>query len=233
VSLPVNQIICGDALETMQTFPRNSIDLVLTDPPFFTPTVHYQSRIKFSRIFADVSPLRIFWYTITREVVRILKKTGHFMTFCNCDSYPVFYAPIYDRFDKVKSLVWDKTEVGLGRIFRHQHELIIWARNEGHKYNHIKRVVSDVIKARATRTENRVHPVEKPVKLMKQLIEPVTFEDDVVLDPFCGSGTALLGAYQLKRNWIGIDLNQKYAEEAKKKMEKYTLCRPILRLGER
>jgi len=206
----------------MQKIPKNSIDLVLTDPPFFTPSKHYQSRKIYQRCIADLSPLKLFWTSITNEVCRILRRTGHFMVFCNCDSYPVFHEPMYNSFARVKSLVWDKMHIGLGAIFRHQHELILWARNEGYKFNSLHKALSDVIRVNATPSEKRSHPVEKPPKLLRQLIEPTTLEGDVVLDPFCGSGTTLIASQQLCRKWIGVDLNPKYVDIAKKNVSKFT-----------
>ena len=220
-ALPLNQIIEGDCTELMKTFPPNSIDLVLTDPPFFLPTTHYQSRIQYQKKYSDLSPLKAFWTMVTLEVARILKPTGHFMTFCNCDSYPVFYEPMYNNFDRVKSIVWNKVNIGLGRIFRHQHELIIWARNEGHKVNVNAKTVSDVINVPVIPQIDREHPVEKPWKMLIKLIEPVTFKQDVVLDPFCGSGTTCLAAQILDRQFVGIELDHSYVEMARRNVHVY------------
>jgi len=216
--LPLDQIIHADALKFMCELPNNSVDLVLTDPPFFMPAVHYQSRITYQRNYADLSPLKIFWTEITKAVKRILKETGHFIVFCNCDSYPVFYEPMYNHFHKLTSLVWNKGKIGLGAIWRHQHELIIAARNEDYKHNKTGRMYSDVISVKATPSEQRDHPVEKPWKLLRFLIEPTTLEGDVVLDPFCGSGTTLLAAKILKRKFIGVDLNEEYIKVAHRKV---------------
>lgn len=226
--LPLNQIIHGDAFEVMKEFPDASIDAVVTDPPFFVPTTHYQSRNVWQRTYADVSPLRLFWLKITEEVKRILKPDGHFLVFCNCDSFPTFYVPMYNHFEVTKSLVWDKKHVGFGRIWRHQHELIIAARNKECKVNENGRLYRDVIAVKITQPEDRTHPVQKPVKLLKYLIEPITLQNDIVLDPFCGSGTTLIAAQQLRRNWIGVDLNLNYVDTANKNLEKYTLHNQLL-----
>jgi len=228
MNLPINEVICGDALEVMKTFPKKSIDLVLTDPPFFTPASHYQSRIAWARTFSDLSPLRIFWTEVTKEVVRILKKSGHFITFCNGDSYPVFYEPMFNAFETTKSLVWNKKEAGLGRIWRHQHELLIAARNSDYKFNDDKHLHVDVLSFKATPSTKRSHPIEKPTRLLKELIKPTTLEGDIVLDPFCGSGTTLIASYQLGRRWIGVDLNPKYVDVAKKNLSKFTLYKPLV-----
>ena len=181
------------------------------------PAQHYQSRKKWQRSFADLSPLKVFWTEITKGAKRVLKDTGHFIVFCNCDSYPVFYEPMYNHFNKLVSLVWDKKHFGMGQIWRRQHELIIAARGENYKFNKSK-THRDVISEPVISQEKRDHPVEKPWKVLAKLIEPVTYEGDIVLDPFCGSGTTLLAAKILKRHFIGVDLNEEYVKTAHRKV---------------
>lgn len=216
------KLIQGDCFKVLDTLEEDSIDLVLTDPPFFIPTdQHYQSRIKYQRKFSDLSPLRAFWTLFTSQIIRPLKKSGHFMTFCNCDSYPVFYEPMFNSFDRVKSIIWDKMDIGLGRIFRHRHELILWARNEGHKINHTGKIVADVIRAKATPSTKRVHPVQKPARLLMKLIEPVTLEGDCILDPFMGSGTTMEACQYLQRSCIGIEIDPNYCRLIKNRCFNY------------
>ena len=65
-----------------------------------------------------------------------------------------------------------------------------------------------------------MHPTQKPVGLMETLIELTTCEGQVVLDPFCGSGTTGVACKRLNRNFIGIELNEEYFHIAKARMEK-------------
>lgn len=78
---------------------------------------------------------------------------------------------------------------------------------------------SNVIKIKAAKTDKGLHPTQKPIELMELLIELTTLEGQVVLDPFCGSGSTLLAAKRLKRNYIGIEINKVYYEIAKKRVE--------------
>lgn len=212
----MDNILWGDCLDLMETIPTNSVDCIVTDPPFFIPATHYQSRVEHSRKYSDLTPLKGFWKGVTLEFARILKPTGHVFVFCNCDSYPVFYEPMFNQFDKLKSIIWDKTRVGLGRIFRHQHELIIWARWGGHKF--IGKTSSDVLSYPATLTKDRDHPVEKPVELIQALIEPTTEKGDVVFDPFLGGGSTCVAAHRLERKCLGIELDEDYFDMAVKKV---------------
>ena len=214
MTLEIDRIYCMDCIEGMQQIGTASVDTIITDPPFFIPATHYQSRIKWQRKYSDLSVLRIFWESVLSEATRVLKPTGHMFVFCNGDSYPVFYAPMFDRFDRVKSLVWDKGHVGLGRIFRNQHELIIWARSTDCMHVDDGRVHADVLRYSATPSSEREHPVEKPESLMMELIAPTTPEGGLVLDPFCGSGTVLTAAKKLNRHFIGFDLDPDYCKTA-------------------
>ena len=80
---------------------------------------------------------------------------------------------------------------------------------------------SNTIKVVSKKSDHGLHPTQKPIELLKALIELSTVENQLVLDPFCGSGSTLLAAYELKRNYIGIDNNENYVEIAKKKISKF------------
>lgn len=207
-----------DCFNTFSKLKDNSVDLIITDPPFFMPSSHYQSRMDWQRKFSDLSPLKIFWKEVTKEMVRILKPTGHAFVFCNCDSYPVFYEPMYNHFDKLKSIIWNKTHVGLGRIFRNQHELIIWGRWKEHTYNNDGKLRADVISIPATPSKDRLHPVEKPIELLEELIKPTTNEGDVVFDPFAGGGGLALACKYLNRDCILIEQESEYCDIIRKRM---------------
>ena len=71
----------------------------------------------------------------------------------------------------------------------------------------------------ASSNDTGLHPTQKPLKLMQTLIELTTKEGHVVCDPFCGSGTTIIAAHLLKRNYIGIELNQGYFKAAQKRLE--------------
>jgi DNA modification methylase len=174
------------------------------------PANHYQSRINWQRKWADTSLLGTFWRQFLDIALPLLKPTGHLITFCNHESYPVFYPLMYGRFDFCKSLIWDKKNVGLGRVWRNQHELIIAARWNTSVFYDDGVLRPDVLSHRATPSATREHPVEKPESLLLDLITPTTKPGDVVLDPFSGSGTTGLAAIKTGRRAICIELDTDY-----------------------
>ena len=76
--------------------------------------------------------------------------------------------------------------------------------------------------------ENRHHPTQKPVRLMQALIELTTQESQVVLAPFCGSGSTLVAAKSLGRKYIGFESNEEYAKIAKERLKDEESIQPSL-----
>lgn len=70
--------------------------------------------------------------------------------------------------------------------------------------------------------EKREHSTQKPIKLIKRLIKASSNEGDIILDPFLGSGSTAIASKELKRNFIGIELDKKYCDYAKKRLKEYT-----------
>lgn len=82
---------------------------------------------------------------------------------------------------------------------------------------------SNTITVVSKKSDHGLHPTQKPIELLRALVELSTVENQLVLDPFCGSGSTLLAAHELKRNYIGIDNNENYVEIAKKRLASSSL----------
>ena len=78
-----------------------------------------------------MSILGQYFFNLVDVYKNKLKESGHLFVFCHDESYPVFYPALYGLWDFTVGLAWDKTRIGLGKIFRHQFELILWASNKG------------------------------------------------------------------------------------------------------
>ena len=213
------RLILGDCLEVMKTLPDNSVDAVITDPPYFAPASHYQSRICWGRCWGDMSLLGQVFYDWCSEWRRVLKKDGHLFVFCNDESYPVFYPVVYGWWNTIAALIWDKTRVGLGRIFRHQYELILWAHDPEAIMVNDGRLHSDILRYPAAMSRDREHPIEKPPALMTELIQVCTMPEGTVIDCFAGSGTTGVACVETGRNFIGIEIDPGYFAIAKRRIE--------------
>ena len=196
------KLILGDCLIEMKKIPDKSIDLVLADPPYGINFVSNHRKEKYNPIVGDKSfPLWIF-----DEFNRICR--GGVYIFCRWDNLSLFPKP--------KSvLAWVKNNWSMGDL-QHEHgrqwEAICFYAKENHKF--IKRI-PDVVYA--NRTGNNLHPTEKPVSLMKQLIQCNV--GDLVLDPFMGSGTTGVACKELGRNFIGIEIDPKYFKIAQQRIK--------------
>jgi DNA modification methylase len=214
----VERIIHGDCLEELKKIEDDSIDTVVTDPPYNVPVGHFVSKdSKWKRKWSDVSVLMHWWDYITNELQRILKPTGHIFVFCNADSYAAFYPAMYNKWGQTYCLVWDKMTPGLGIIWRKQHELIINGRNKG-CYKTRTWGAGDVLKYKIVPPSKRKHPAEKPVDLLADIIKETTPPGGIVLDPFAGSGSTLVAAKREGFGFIGIEMEDEYVNIARERV---------------
>jgi site-specific DNA-methyltransferase (adenine-specific) len=214
--LELNKIYCMDCMDGFKQLEDNSIDLIVIDPPYFLPAVHYQTRKQFSRNFADLGILEHFFKDVFKEFERIIKPTGRIYIFCDGQSYPLFYYHLYPFCKAVRPLIWDKKTSINGYSWRHQHEIIIFA--EMPQAKPVPSGDGDILKHSAVKVNDRKHPAEKPIDLLKRLIEKSTKEGDVVLDCFAGSGSTLVACKQLKRKFIGFEKSLEYFKIAEKEV---------------
>lgn len=89
-------------------------------------------------------------------------------------------------------------------------------------WNEYNSLTSNMIKISSDSNDHGKHPTQKPIALMEALIKLTTKEGQVVLDPFCGSGSTLVAAKKLNRNYIGIEISEKFCKTAKERLETET-----------
>lgn len=207
----------GDCLEIMNEIPEKSVDLILTDCPY---GFGYQSNMKKNKdlpMFYDrnTSWLNEWLY----KANKILKDTGHLYMFAPVQKIDEFKQKIENFFIIKNILVWDKKGFGMGDLYGQyapSYEFIIFAVKEQGKKLNGKRE-RDLLSFNKCKPE--LHPTQKPVELLKYLIEKSSNENDTVLDPFMGSGSTGVAAKELNRNFIGIELDEKYFNIAKERIE--------------
>ena len=210
----------GDGLAFMRELPALSVNALVTDPPFFTPATHYQSRVSWGRSWGDMSVLGEFFFQFAQEARRVLTADGHLVCFCHDESYPVFYPVAFGMWEACDCLIWDKTRAGLGRGFRHQYEMILWARDRAAPVVTKGEMHSDVLRHAPTLTRDRTHPVEKPPALIEELLAVIARPGDVVLDPFMGSGTTLEAAKRRGCKAVGVEMESRYCEAAADRLDR-------------
>ena len=209
----------GDCLEVMRGMESESVDAIITDPPY---GIDYQSARRTDKsqwkpkIKNDTRPF-IWWLY---DGYRIVKDAGALVCFCRWDVQEVFKQAIEWAGFSVKSqVVWDRGVHGMGDLeasFAPQHD-VIWFATKG-KYVFPDMRPYSVIKSQRVNPEALLHPNEKPVDLLNYLIKSVVQKKGTVLDPFAGSGSTLCASEQLKCNSIGIELDPKYCEIIRKRL---------------
>ena len=211
--------IHGDCIEEMAKMEPNSVDAIVTDPPYFQPVFHYAGTRKGGppqKNLSDLSILENFFAIFMRECSRVIKETGTYYIFCDGQSYPIFYRAMFPFCRHIRPLIWDKIVSYNGYTWRHQHELIAWGEQE--KTPRIATGDGDIIRCRGVLQKERLHPAQKPVELLIKLITKSTPPNGLILDPFMGSGTTGMAAKAEGFRFIGIDNNAEYVEIAKKRI---------------
>src|SRR3990167_4276025 len=212
-----NKIYEVDCIDALKEIADHSIDLIVTDPPYFLPAVHYNTRKQFSRNFADLGILEHFFKDIFREIKRVIKPSGKIYMFCDCQSYPLFYYHMYPFCKSVRPLIWDKKTSINGYSWRHQHEIIIFA--EMPEAKPIPSGDGDILRFSAVKVDNRLHPAEKPIELLASLIKKSSDEGDLVLDPFMGGGSTALACRSVNRKFIGFEKSVEYCKIANDRLQ--------------
>lgn len=209
LSVPTNTVLHGDCISIMRSLPANSVDFILTDPPYL---VRYQDREGRS-IHNDSNSDWLM--PAFSEAYRVLKQdhfTISFYGWTQVDKF--FHAWRSAGFRIVGHLVFRKQYASRSRFLKYQHEQAYLLAKGNPALPEAP--IADVIDM--PYSGNKLHPTQKPVTALKPLIEAFTQPGDIVLDPFCGSGSALLAAKILNRNYLGIELDPQYHAAATKRL---------------
>lgn len=210
-SLPLNRVICGDALSILKQFPANSVDLIVTDPPYGDNVGYGPSNL---RIAGNEHPLVAL--QVMTAAYRVLKKNTAAYLFCGMRHLWLLrlYFTHYTRYRIREVVIWDKVAMNVGPAFRKQYECILVLEKGRPRYRN--RRMLNLISLPRLRSPD--HPHAKPVDLIKKLILHSSDPGDIVLDPFLGTGTTALAARELGRKYIGIELDPDYAQLAQSRL---------------
>lgn len=209
----------GDCLDLMKNIPDNSIDLIVTDPPYRVTSrgsagnsggmlqkkINKQGKV-FS--FNDISCKQY-----APEFYRILKDGTHCYVMCNHTNL-IEMLNVFTNvgFKFVKCLIWNKGNKIMGQFYMNQFEYIMFFRKgKAKKINNCG--TSDILEVPNKKTKingKNIHDTEKPIDLMKILIENSSKENEIVLDPFMGIGSTGVACINTNRNFIGIELSEEY-----------------------
>lgn len=201
---------------------KNKVDLLLTDPPYGRKRqlIQHFSRSSINKK-VHWDELDVSWLI---PMVSLIRGGGSLLIFSPLESIGVYEAMLSEIGLTYKmSVIWHKTNPGTvhRETYLHAVEAIIWA-VKGKKYtmqpweNAGTKECHNLIEGPICSGNERLdHPTQKPLWLIKKLMERHSTVEDFVFDPFCGTGTTLVAAKQLKRNGIGIEKSKKFAKMAR------------------
>lgn len=225
----------GDCLEIMKDIPDNSIDLVVTDCPYHIvsggcaniprkdePSGIFNRRNAFTQKNAKSGKLfdnnEIEFKDWLPDLYRILKEGTHCYIMINARNLKELQQEAENVGFKYQNiLVWKKNNATPNRYYLNNCEFILMLRKG--KARNINNMGTKNVLDIPNIIGKKKHPTEKPVELMKILIENSSNKNDVVIDPFMGVGATGIACKELNRNFIGIELDEKYFEIAKKRIE--------------
>jgi len=207
--MPENQIICGDCLSVMKDWPDNCVDLVLTDPPYNVGIDYDIAKDKLS-IEEYSKGIKRLKNAIDCEYWGILlgSKTETLLTW-------------WKNFETAKQIV---VRVGasvntvLGG-FRPQYRSVLITKKSLKWWSDVWEDIRFPGEGYFFNEKRFDHPCHAPLRLMIKLIECLSLPNDLILDPFCGSGTTCVAAKMLGRRYIGIDISQKYVDIARMRLK--------------
>jgi site-specific DNA-methyltransferase (adenine-specific) len=220
----------GDSLEAIAQIEHGTVAAVITDPPYASGVRAEVNRTSSGSMVRGVKwrqkPIENDQMTTSgyvwmmREVcyrVRpLLVEGGSLIAFIDWRNWANLLGAVESTNMRVNQMVvWDKQVFAMGRGYRAQHELALWAsRGTPRVFDH---AVGNVLSHR--RVSNDDHPAPKPVGLLADLMKVPTDRGDLVLDPFMGCGPTLQAAQLLGRRAIGIEIEEAYCEIAAKRLE--------------
>lgn len=215
----------GDCLKLMKSIPDKSIDLIVTDPPYLMryKTGHRKDKNHdfCYEIYGDNDESLI--ENAINECYRVLKDNTAMYMFCNSNKVDFFKLCLEKSGFKIKNMIiWVKNNWTAGDLkaqFGKQYEIIFLV-NKGRCLFNGKRI-TDVWYFDRVSGNKQVHQNQKPVDLLEQCILKHSNENDVVLDPFMGSGSTGIACLNTNRKFIGFELDEKYFEIAKNRLESW------------
>ena len=222
------EIYKGDCLEIMAMMENESVDLVVTDPPYKTTSrggsgnsggMCKKKEFNSGKVFAhnEIKPQEYI-----PELYRVLKEGTHCYVMTNhVNLYEILTVAQECGFHFIKSLVWNKGNKIMGQAYMSQFEYILFFRKG--KFKKINKCgTADILevpnKKQKGEDGKNLHDTEKPVELMKILIENSSQENDVVFEPFMGIGSTVVASLELNRRCIGVELDEKYFEISKSRL---------------
>ena len=244
-----NKIINGDSLKELKKIPDETFDLVFADPPYNLQLKNKLTRPDRSEVnavndkwdqFGSFKKYDDFTYKWLSECKRILKKNGAIWVIGSYHNIFRVGAAIQNLgFWILNDVIWNKKNPMpnfRGTRFTNAHETLIWAsKSENSKYTfnyQSLKCLNDDLQMRSNwdlpicngterlkKNGKKVHSTQKPEALLHRILLATSNKNDLILDPFLGSGTTATVAKKLSRNYYGIEKEKSYFKAAEQRLK--------------
>ena len=235
----MNKIFNEDSMSIMDRMidKQYKVDVLITDPPYKITArgnggnsggMFQKKEVNNGKIFKtndlEIEDWLPRFYNVLKDESHcyIMTNNKNISNYLKVINEMFFNGDKNQRFHFIKNLIWVKDNKIMGQTYMSQFEYIIMIRKGKHKrINNCG--TSDVLtfKNKKMKDENKktIHDTEKPIELMKVLIENSSKKNDIVFDPFMGIGSTPLASKETNRKYIGVELDQNYFNIAKKRIE--------------
>ena len=212
----------GDCLNVMKTIPSASIDLCLTDPPY--NIARKNNFVTMGRAGIDFGDWdkNFDLFSYINEVSRIVNKNGSFVVFNAWKNLGAIanYAESqgFETKDMIRLEKSNPMPRNRDRRYITDYECAIWFVKKGAKWTFNRQDSKYQRPKFVASIESGLHPTQKNLSLMENLLKIHSNDNDTVIDPFMGSGTTGVACKNLNRNFIGIELDEGYYNIAKERI---------------
>jgi DNA modification methylase len=224
-NLELNRLYQFDCIEAMRLLPSESIDLVVTDPPYgikyysnWSKDKEYRDKVSTVNGIKNDENNIDFLELVATELFRLLKNNTHLYWFTRWDKVEE-QKPMLERVGfKVKNnIIWMKNNWSMGDLkgaYAGQYECILFCQKGRRELNEVdgKKRHTDILQFDRIPPNKLLHSHQKPTDLLELLIKKSSSENEIVLDPFMGCGSTAVAASITHRKWIGFELEPKYIE---------------------
>ena len=218
----------GDSIHILKDIPDKSVDLIVTDPPYELPSRKgggSQGR-KVASVMKECEQLGIvngFDEEILNECMRVMRKPNIYI-FCNARQIPQYIDFFVNRHKcSFDILVWikDNPVPTYSNKYLTDKEYILYFRKGGYCQPANYEAARSWFMCPINQKDKDLyrHPTIKPLSIIERLVSNSSMGGGIVLDPFMGSGTTGVACVKLKRDFIGIEINNKYFDIAKARIE--------------
>lgn len=228
----LGELIHGDSLEILKTIPNKSIDLILTDPPYYYESIKNKKldpnkkktdiakRIEINNIgLQEIKSTEHIAYELYLKEFKRITKYMNCLIWLNIEQIDQYMPIIRKNKWRWYLLKWIKTNpVPRNNPYYEDTEYCLWIFESGAKYTRTYENCKTFYYYPIGQDGNIDHPTVKPLEMIKEQLRKHSSPGDKILDCFIGSGTTAVACEQLNRRWIGIEINEKYFKLSKQRL---------------